>query len=132
MTTSRQAISSPTTGRPRGVPSNRSGSGPTTGTTHAALDRVLELVERRRLSATELRVLLQLVDREAAVLELGEALGHQPAEIRRAGRRLAMRGLVRWHHVGWQKQTRLGITRAGLETVQAMLTAAGKAQAPET
>jgi hypothetical protein len=46
-----------------------------------------------------------------------------------------MRGLVRWQHVGWQKQTRLGITLAGLATVRAMLTAAGEAagevQAPE-
>jgi DNA-binding MarR family transcriptional regulator len=130
VTTSRQGISSPTAGsshpRRRGVPSDRRGSGPTTGTARAALDRVLELVGRRRLSATELRVLLRLVDRESAVPELAEALGDQPGEISRAGRRLAMRGLVRWHHVGGQKQTRLGITRAGLAAVRAILAAVGR------
>ena len=130
---SRQGISSPTTGSPRlrlrSVPSDRVGSGRTTGPARAALDHVLELVGRRRLSTTELRVLLRLVDREAAVPELAEALGHRTGEIRHAGRRLAMRGLVRWHHVGWKDQTRLDITRPGLATVQAMLTAARQGQA---
>ena len=40
----------------------------------APLDRVLELVEQRRLSAAELRILLRLVDREAGIPELAEAL----------------------------------------------------------
>jgi len=95
----------------------------------APLDRVLELVERRKLSATELRVLLALLDREACLSDLAEALDQRPAAITRAGRSLSMRGLIRWHHVGRRKQTRLEITSSGLTTVGALLTAAGATSA---
>jgi DNA-binding MarR family transcriptional regulator len=88
------------------------------------LDRVLELVERRKLSATELRVLLALLDRGACLPDLAEALDRRPDEITRASRSLSMRGLIRWHHVGRHKQTRLEITSSGLTTVRALLTAA--------
>jgi DNA-binding MarR family transcriptional regulator len=40
----------------------------------ATLDRVLELVERSKLSATELRVLLALLNRGACLADLTEAL----------------------------------------------------------
>ena len=95
----------------------------------ATLDRVLELVERRKLSTTELRVLLALLDRGACLSDLAEALDERPDEITRAGRRLSMRGLIRWHHVGRRKQTRLEITSSGLTTVRALLTAAGATSA---
>jgi DNA-binding MarR family transcriptional regulator len=90
----------------------------------ATLDRVLELVERRKLSATELRVLLALLDRGACLSDLAETLDQRPDEIARAGRSLSMRGLVRWHHVSKRKRTRLEITSSGLTTVRALLTAA--------
>jgi DNA-binding MarR family transcriptional regulator len=93
------------------------------------LDRVLELVERRKLSATELRVLLALLDRGACLAGLAEALDQRPEEITRAGRSLSMRGLIRWHHLGRRKQTRLEITSSGLTTVRALLTAAGATSA---
>lgn len=95
----------------------------------ATLDRVLELVERRKLSPTELRVLLALLDRGACLPDLGEALAQRPDEITRAGRSLSMRGLIRVHHVGRRKQTRLEITTSGLTTVRAFLTAAGATSA---
>jgi DNA-binding MarR family transcriptional regulator len=95
----------------------------------ATLDRVLELVERSKLSTTELRVLLALFDRGACLSDLAEALDQRPAEITRAGRSLSMRGLIRWHHVGRRKQTRLEITSSGLTTVRALLTAAGATSA---
>jgi DNA-binding MarR family transcriptional regulator len=88
---------------------------------------VLELVERRRLSATELRVLLLLLEQEASLPTLAEALAQRPVDIMRAGRRLAMRGLVRWRHVGRREETRLVITPAGLATMRALLTAASQA-----
>jgi DNA-binding MarR family transcriptional regulator len=90
----------------------------------ATLDRVLELVERRKLSAIELRVLLALLDRGASLPDLAEALDRSPDEITRAGRSLSVRGLIRWHHVGRRKQSRLEITSSGLTTVRALLTAA--------
>ena len=40
-----------------------------------------------------------------------------------------MRGLIRWHHVGRRKQTRLEITSSGLTTVRPLLTAAGATSA---
>jgi DNA-binding MarR family transcriptional regulator len=95
----------------------------------ATLDRVLELVEGSKLSANELRVLLALFDRGACLADLAEALDQRPAEITRAGRSLSMRGLIRWHHVGRRKQTRLEITSSGLTTVRPLLTAAGPASA---
>ena len=78
-------------------------SGRTVSVAQATLDRVLELFERRKLSATELRVLLALIDRGAGVSDLAEALDQSPTEITRAGRSLSMRGLIRWHHVGSRK-----------------------------
>ena len=93
------------------------------------IDRVLELVERRKLSATELRVLLALLDRGACLADLADALDERPDEITRASRRLSMRGLIRWHHVGSRKQTRLEITSSGLTTVRPLLTAAGATSA---
>jgi DNA-binding MarR family transcriptional regulator len=89
------------------------------------LDRILQLFERRKLSATELRVLLSLIDRGAGVSDLADALDQTPGEITRAGRSLSMRGLIRAHHVGSRKETRFDITSSGLTTVRALLTAFG-------
>ena len=99
--------------------------GPSPAVAQATLDRILELFERRKLSATELRVLLALIERGAGVSDLAEALDRSPDEITRAGRSLSMRGLIRWHHVGSRKETRFDITSSGLTTVRALLTAAG-------
>ena len=95
---------------------------------------MLELVERRALSATELRILLRLVDREAGMPELAEALDQRAVDVRRCGRRLAARGLVSWRHTGPREQTRVAITSAGLTTVRALLTVAAgvvEATAPD-
>ena len=92
----------------------------------AALDRVLQLFERRQHSATEMRVLLRLLGhRDASIAELAEQLGSRPTEVTRAGRRLAMRGLVRTHHAGTPEQTLMEITRSGRAAMRSLLTAAG-------
>jgi DNA-binding MarR family transcriptional regulator len=91
----------------------------------AALDRVLCVFERGQHSATEMRVLLRLVDhRGAGIGELAGQLGCRPAEVTRAGRRLAMRGLVRTHRAGAPEQTLMEITPSGLAAVRTLLTAA--------
>jgi hypothetical protein len=115
----------------QGGPSDRSAHGSFPETGRAALDRVLELLERTQRSPTELRVLLGLLDREASLPELADALGQGPTEIRRAGQSLAMRGLVRWQHVGRNKQTRLGITATGSAAMRVWLTAGGEKAALE-
>ncbi len=106
--------------------SDHGGRGSNSLNARAALDRILEFIGRRGLSAAELRFLLRLVDREAGIPELAEALGQRPGDVRRSGRRLAARGLVRWHHVGTRKETQMAITPAGMTTVQALLTAADR------
>jgi DNA-binding MarR family transcriptional regulator len=88
------------------------------------VDRVLEVFDRCGLSPCELRVLLTLLDREASLAEIAQALGKAPSEVTRAGRRLATRGLVRWYHVGARQETRLVITARGLATMRALLAAA--------
>ena len=93
--------------------------------TDAVVDRVLRVFERGHHSATEMRVLLRLADqRDAGIGELAEQLGCRPTEMTRAGRRLAMRGLVRTHQAGRPEQTLLEITPSGLATVRMLLTAA--------
>jgi DNA-binding MarR family transcriptional regulator len=95
----------------------------------AVLDRVLQVFERGHHSATEMRVLLRLVDRrDAGIGELADQLGCRPTEITRAGRRLAMRGLVRTHRAGTPEQTLMEITPSGLASVQTLLTAARPAR----
>jgi len=92
-----------------------------------ALDALLELLERRRLSATELRILLAVLDREVPVSELAETFGWRSLDIRRAAARLYARGLLRWRHDAGSKEAVFGITRAGLATVRPLVTAAGAA-----
>jgi DNA-binding MarR family transcriptional regulator len=89
------------------------------------IDGVLELVERGRHSATELRVLLALVDhREASVRELAKLLDAPAADLRPAARQLANRGLLRSWHVANTEETLFALTPAGLATTQEVLMAA--------
>ena len=86
----------------------------------AALDRVLHMFERGQHSATEMRVLLRLVDHhDAGIGELAEQLGCRPTEITRAGRRLTMRGLVRTYRAGRPEQTMMEITPSGRDRTNA-------------
>jgi DNA-binding MarR family transcriptional regulator len=87
-------------------------------------DRALAVLEQRRLSPTEVRVLLHLLDREASLVEVANALGHPPSVITRAGGGLDSRGLVRWFHASHTKESRLAITADGLATMRALLAAA--------
>lgn len=106
------------------------GSGTSEGSTaaseHYVLDRILELLERRGLSVTEMRVLLALHEREATIADLAEQLGQRSGATWRAGRALSARGLARWHQVGRRRRTAVAITPAGLVTLRPFLTAAGR------
>ena len=96
------------------------------------IDRVLAMLEQRGLSPTEVRVLLHLLDRDASLVDVADALGHPPSVITRAGGGLDSRGLVRWFHAAHTKETRLAITADGLATVRSLLAAAAlpAAEAP--
>jgi DNA-binding MarR family transcriptional regulator len=98
------------------------------GADRRGLDGVLELLDRGRHSATELRLLLALVDRrDASIADLAELLGAPVADLRPAARQLARRGLLRSWHLAMTEQTLFALTAAGLATTQELLTAAGQA-----
>jgi DNA-binding MarR family transcriptional regulator len=75
-----------------------------------------------------MRVLLALRERDASIVELASRLDRTTSTIRRAGRRMSARGLVRWRHVGESKTTTLGISPGGLATTRALITAIGDAR----
>ena len=85
---------------------------------------MLAVLEQRGLSPTEVRVLLHLLDREASLVQVANALGHPPGVITRAGGGLDSRGLVRWFHAAHTKESRLAITADGLAAMRALLAAA--------
>jgi DNA-binding MarR family transcriptional regulator len=95
------------------------------------LDRVLELVQRRPLSACEFRLLLGLLEHDATISELARALDESPAPVIEAGRRLALRGLVRQRRTGGRRETELGLNTAGLKEIRPLITAASTAGAPD-
>jgi DNA-binding MarR family transcriptional regulator len=85
---------------------------------------VLAVLEQRRLSPTEVRVLLHLLDREGSLVDVADALDHPPSVITRAAGGLDSRGLVRWFHGAHTKESRLAITADGLAAMRALLAAA--------
>ena len=119
------SVAAPDSGRLR-VVSDRQPDAPvhTTRAPEHTLDALLELLERRRLSATELRILLAVLGSEMPVHELAESFGRPPVEIRRAGARLYARGLLNWRHEAASKEAVFAITPAGLTTLRPRVTAA--------
>src|SRR5215210_6704166 len=110
--------------RSRGASSALTSDGSAVPDRRRAIDRVLAVLEQRRLSPTEVRVLLHLVDREAGLVEVANALGHPPSMITRAAGGLDSRGLIRWFHAAHTKESRLAITADGLATMRALLAVA--------
>lgn len=87
-----------------------------------ALHRVLELLERRPMSATELRILLAVLDGEAAASALARRLDRRSPDIERAAERLYARGLLRWRHDRRRNEPILALTATGLATIRPLLT----------
>jgi DNA-binding MarR family transcriptional regulator len=106
--------------RSRGASNPHPGDGAVVAQTRGAIDRVLATLEQRRLSPTEVRVLLHLLDREGSLVEIADALGHPPSVITRAAGGLDSRGLVRWFHAAHTKESRLVITADGLAATRAL------------
>jgi DNA-binding MarR family transcriptional regulator len=82
---------------------------------------VLATLEQRRLSPTEVRVLVNLLDREGSLVDVADALGHPPSVITRSAGALDSRGLVRWFHAAHTTESRLAITADGLAAMRALL-----------
>ena len=105
----------------RAAPDVRFGAEPAPGA-----DAALKLLERRRLSPGELRILLALSDGDVALHDLAGVLERGSMEIRRAAARLYARGFLQWRFVprtGTRpgKDEVLGMTRAGRATVRPLL-----------
>jgi hypothetical protein len=84
------------------------------------LDVLLELLERRKLTATELRMLLAFADGERPLRDLGALLDQPPAALRRTASRLRLDGMLR------ESEGRaFAITPRGLTALKPLLTAAG-------
>lgn len=113
--------------RLRVAPDRRAGE--PTPTRRGALDQMLQLLERRRLSPTELRILLAVHDREITASELAETFGQRSLEIRRAAARLYARGLLQWRHDRGHEDATFAITQAGVMTVRPFLTEAATSAA---
>jgi hypothetical protein len=86
-----------------------------------ALDRVLDLLWRYRLSPDELRILLAVHEHEVPVSELAERFGRRAVEIRRSAAPLYARGLLRWRDTGEPDAALFGLTPAGTLTVRPFL-----------
>ena len=92
-----------------------------TRATERAIDRALELLERSRLSSSELRILLAVRDGEVSVSALAEAFDRRPLQLRRTAARLYGRGLLRWRGDAATKEAVFGITPAGRAMVRPLL-----------
>jgi len=89
------------------------------------VDRALDLLERSRLSASELRILLATRDGEVSLSALARALGARPRHLRRTAARLYARELLRWRHDAETKEAVFGITPAGRAMVRPLVTVGG-------
>lgn len=92
---------------------------------HYILARVLDLVEHSGLSATDLRVLLELVDhRDASISELERMLADHHSDVRRAVRDVSVHGLVRAYHGRGTDETLLELNPSGRAVMEKLLAAA--------
>lgn len=86
----------------------------------------LDLLERERLAAAELKILLSLANQERTIFELAVSLDQHTAVTRRTGARLDARGLVHWRDVRARHGSRgteplLRITEAGRQLLRPLV-----------
>lgn len=88
---------------------------------------MLELLERRRLSPIELRILLALRDGDVAASGLAESFDRRPEEIRGAAARLYARELLDWRDDRGREEPIFAITQAGTIALRPILIAGSPA-----
>ena len=112
-------------GRQRRVARHRRGDAqePARRANAHAVDRALDLLERTRLSAGELRILLAVRDGERSVPALAQAFDRRPLQLRRTAARLYARGLIRWRHDTETKDALFAITAEGRALVRPLVSA---------
>jgi hypothetical protein len=89
------------------------------------LDLLLELLERRSMTATDLRVLLAVIDRERSLRELVDLVTRPAASVRKTAGRLCLAGMLRQTHDPHTDGPAYAITPRGLAALKPLLTAAG-------
>jgi DNA-binding MarR family transcriptional regulator len=106
---------------PRAVSASR----PTPAVRRASrrLDVLLELLERRDCSPTELRILLAVGHREAHLGELSARLEKPKTTVRRGAWRLYLDGMLRQHHDSETNEPVFAITTRGVAALKPLITA---------
>lgn len=89
----------------------------------ARLDVLLALLERRELSATELRFLLAVFQGQATEDQLARVLARTAPEVRRLGDRLRLADVVRRSRREQDSDLTFSITPRGLAIVKPLVTA---------
>ena len=102
------------------------------GSAETVLDDLLATLQHCGLSALELRVLIRLADRPTAQSELADVLQARSGAMRRAIRRLAMRGLIgRRFERGPRSRFVLSISSSGRLTVAPLVECIAEAHRPQ-
>jgi DNA-binding MarR family transcriptional regulator len=97
----------------------------------ATIERALTAIERSGLTPTEYRVLAELAERAGVQSALAASLDLPAVTVRRATRRLAMRGLIRRAR-GRRRNAELALTTAGLRTLRLLRARAAAPRATRT
>ena len=87
------------------------------------LDVLLELLERRELSPTELRILLAVGHAEAGLEELSVRLAKPKRAVRRSAWRLYLEGMLSQRNDGASQEPAFAITTRGLAALKPLITA---------
>ena len=87
------------------------------------LDVLLELLERRDLGPSELRILLAVGQQEATLGELSRRLEQPEATVRKSAWQLALDGMLRQERDEVTKEPAFAITPRGVATLKPLITA---------
>jgi DNA-binding MarR family transcriptional regulator len=90
---------------------------------HESVDVALDLLEQRRLTPTELRILLAVRHGERTESELAQRLGRRVMEVRPAAGALYARGLLQWRHLRGGSDSAFALTPAAKLALRPLLTA---------
>jgi hypothetical protein len=90
---------------------------------HESVDVALDLLEHRRLSPMELRILFALRGRERSESELALSFDRGATEVRRSAGALYARGFLHWRYLHAQNDSSFSLTPAGKMAVRPLLNA---------
>jgi DNA-binding MarR family transcriptional regulator len=121
------------TGEPQGVrigngnnTIDRSRQTPAVRSSARRLDVLLELLERRDMSPTKLRILLAVGQGETGLGELSRRLDQPEATVRRSAWQLSQNGMLRQQPDPATKKPAFSITTRGVAALKPLITASNR------